>query len=65
MDITLKAARVLKNLTQEEAAKLLNISESTLNHYENQKYSPRLSTLQKMAEIYEVDIKDFKLHDKS
>lgn len=54
MAITLKAARVNKNLTQKEAAELLGISESTLLNYEKGKTFPTLPTIEKMEDLYGV-----------
>lgn len=52
MAITLKAARVNKNLTQEEAAKLLGISKDSLWNYENGRSFPDVRVVKKMEEVY-------------
>ena len=58
MAITLKAARVNKNLTQKEAAELLGISESTLLNYEKGKTFPSQPTIEKMEDLYGVSYND-------
>lgn len=52
MAITLKAARVNKNLTQAEAAKLLGISKDSLWNYENGRSFPDVRVVKKMEEVY-------------
>lgn len=50
--IQLKAARVNANLTQNEAAKRLNISKATLQNYENGKTVPQWDMVKKIGELY-------------
>lgn len=52
MAITLKAARVNKNLTQREAAELLGISEKTLWNYEKGTSFPDIPVIKKIEELY-------------
>ena len=47
MGITLKAARVNRNLNQKDAAKLIGVSLSTLQNYESGKRFPDISVLKK------------------
>lgn len=55
-----------KNLTQEEAAKLLNISRNTLIMYEKGKLEVPLTVFIKMSELYEFDVFDiFGVNDSS
>lgn len=54
MKITLKAARVNANLTQEEAAEALNISRATLLSWEKGKTKPRYDKLEQMYQLYHV-----------
>lgn len=54
MRITLKAARVNKGLTQDEAAKLLGISPETLANYEKGLRYPDVPMIRKLEEVYEV-----------
>lgn len=58
MRITLKAARVNSDLTQKEAAKLLNISVETLCNYENGISFPNVPTLKKIERVYDVCYSD-------
>ncbi len=54
-----KKLRELRNLegwTQEEVANKLGVSKQTYNHYENEKRKPGLKMIQKLAEVYQVDI---------
>lgn len=50
--IQLKAARVNADLTQEQAASLLNISKATLQNYESGKTIPQWDMVRKFEEIY-------------
>lgn len=60
MKITLKAARVNLDLTQDEAAKRLGIPSKTLWNYENGKSYPDVPMIQKMEELYGVEYADIK-----
>lgn len=53
MQITLKAIRVNKGLSQEEAAKAIGISEDTLSNYERGKTYPDIPILKKIEKVYE------------
>lgn len=50
--ITLKAARVNADLSQQEAAKALGISVSTLQNYESGKTIPDWSMVKRIEEVY-------------
>ncbi len=58
MTMTLKAARVNKNLTQVEAAELLGISKDTLYNYENGRSLPNVQVIKKMEEVYQLSYND-------
>lgn len=58
MPITLKSARVNKNLTQSEAAKLLGITTDTLSNYERGKSYPDVPIIKKMEEVYGLSYSD-------
>lgn len=58
MPITLKSARVNKNLTQVEAAKLIGITVDTLSNYERGKSYPDVPVIQKIEEVYGVSYSD-------
>ncbi len=53
MQMTLKAIRVNKGLSQEDAAKAIGISEDTLSNYERGKTYPDIPTLKRIEEVYE------------
>lgn len=58
MELTLKAARTNKNLTQKEAADLIGISVYTLGNYERGRSYPDVPIIQKMEKIYNVKYED-------
>lgn len=53
--MTLKAARINANLSQKDAAKLLNISNKTLSSWENGHNVPKVDMVQKLCELYRID----------
>lgn len=52
MKLTLKAARVNKNLTLEEAAKLIETTPQTLSSWENGITFPRVNKLPHIEKVY-------------
>lgn len=52
MRLTLKAIRVNKGWTQEEASKEIGISVDTLRNYENGKSYPDIPILKRIEEAY-------------
>ena len=50
--ISLKAARINAELSQSDAARLLNISRSTLMNYESGKTVPDWDIVQRIGEVY-------------
>ncbi len=52
---TLKALRINKGLTLEQAAKELGINIVTLSSYENAKTFPDVPTINKMLKLYETN----------
>lgn len=56
--MTLKAARVNKSLTRQQAAHLLGISPSTLALYETGKRYPDVPKLKRIEAVYGVEYKD-------
>jgi transcriptional regulator with XRE-family HTH domain len=58
MAMTLKTARVAKNLTQAEAAKKIGISVDTLANYEVGKSYPNIPILKMIERVYGVEYKD-------
>ena len=55
---TLKAIRVMRGYTQEEAAKLIGISVDTLSNYERGKSFPDVPIIIKIEEVYKVGYND-------
>ena len=58
MRITLKAARVNKNIKQKDAAKLIGIGLSTLQNYEAGKTFPDVPVIKRIEKLYDVEYKD-------
>ncbi len=58
MGITLKAARVNKNLTQIEAATLLGVSRDTLANWEIGRSFPNVLNLKTIESVYDVTYND-------
>lgn len=54
MPMTLKSARVNKNLTQVEAAKKIGVTVDTLSNYERGKSYPDVPIIKRMEEVYGV-----------
>lgn len=52
MKVTLKAARMNKGFTQDEAANYLGIKKDTLSNYERGKTYPNIPVLRKMERLY-------------
>lgn len=58
MKITLKAARVNVNLTQEEVAKKVGKTKNTIQNYENGKSVPDIEMGKRLASLYGVSVDD-------
>lgn len=58
MKLTLKAIRVNKNMTQEEAAKEIGISVDTLGNYERGTTFPDVPVIKKIEEVYGTNYND-------
>ena len=54
MGLTLKAARVNKNLTQTEAAREIGVTVDTISRYERGLSFPDVPVLKKIEEVYGV-----------
>lgn len=54
--IQLKAARVNANLSQDEAAEMLNISKATLQNYESGKTIPQRDMVKRIGNFYHFPI---------
>ena len=55
MRITLEAARVNVKLTQEEAAKALNVTKKTISSWENGKTFPKTDKIEAICALYRID----------
>lgn len=58
MAITLKAARVNKNLTQEDAAKLIGVTPDIISNWERKVSYPNIPQLKKIEQVYDVSYND-------
>ena len=58
MKITIKAARVNKDLTRGTAAEALGVTANALRNYENGITIPNIKVARAMAELYEVPLDD-------
>lgn len=58
MKLTLKALRVQYGLTQEKAAKLVGVSESTWHSYENAKTYPPIKVIDRITKVFGVSYDD-------
>jgi transcriptional regulator with XRE-family HTH domain len=58
MQITLKAARINKNLTQQEAAEAIGTTKDVISNWERGKSFPNVIMLEKIEQIYGVSYKD-------
>ena len=52
----LKYLRNEKNIEQNELARLLNLSNSSISYWENCKQEPTISALYKLAQFFEISI---------
>lgn len=60
LQITLKSARVNRNITQSQVAKILGISKHTIINWENNKTRIPIYAKKYLADIYNIDIKNLK-----
>jgi putative transcriptional regulator len=58
MKLTLKALRMNKGYSQEEAAKLIGVSTDTLANYERGMTYPDVPIINKIEEVYETKYDD-------
>lgn len=56
--MTLKAARINKGLTQQQAAEAIGIGIDTLSNYERGKTYPDVVILKKIEETYDIEYKN-------
>ena len=60
MEMTLKAARVNAGLTQNEAAKMVGTTKTTISNYERYLSKPSIERAQKLASAYGCTVNDLK-----
>lgn len=60
MQITMKAARINVDLTQEEAAKELKIGVTTLQNWESGKSAPRADKIPAICRLYKCSVENLK-----
>lgn len=58
MQLTLKAVRINRGLSQEDAANLIGISQDTLSNYERGLTYPDIPILKKIEEVYKTKYDD-------
>lgn len=63
--VTLRAARINRNLTTKEVAKTMNISIFTLRNWECGRTFPNWKQLKQMEKLYHVKINDLIFLDKN
>ncbi len=56
MAITLKAARVNAGLTLEETSEKTGFNPISISNWEHNRHEPRLSKLNKLCEVYCIDL---------
>lgn len=56
--LKIKEIRIKKGIKQRDLADEIGIKKSTLSELENNKYEIKLSTLIKISDVLEVDVKD-------
>ena len=56
--VDIKSVRVSKNLTQDDLAKSLNVSRTTVTMWENNKSLPSITTVKKIAEVLGCTVDD-------
>ena len=59
----IKEARINANLSQEEAAKALGITDRTLRSFENNQHPVSVDDLLNMAKLYKTDVREFILEN--
>lgn len=60
MEITLKAARTNKGLTQQEAADLIGVSRDMISNWETGRTYPTVKNIQSIERAYEISYNDIK-----
>lgn len=63
--ISLAAARVNANMTQEDVSKAMHVSKQTVVNWENEKVSPSFATMNTLANLYGIPVDNIFLPVKS
>jgi len=58
MNNTLKVERAILNITQEDLAKMVNVSRQTINSIENNKYIPSTILALKLSVVFNKTVND-------
>lgn len=58
MKNNLKVQRAIKDLTQEELAKLLGVSRQTINSIEKNRYVPSTVLALKLSKVFEISVNE-------
>ena len=58
MKNNLKVQRAIKDLTQEDLAKLLGVSRQTINSIEKNRYVPSTVLALKLSKVFEISVND-------
>jgi putative transcriptional regulator len=58
MKNNLKVQRAIKNLTQEDLAKLLGVSRQTINSIEKNRYVPSTVLALKLSKVFEISVNE-------
>ena len=64
MQITLKAARINKGLTQEQVAAFVGVTKQTVGSWENGKTIPPIEKIELLCPLYEVSYNDIRWRNK-
>lgn len=64
MKLTLRAARVNKGLSREEAAKRLGVGVSTIGNYERGATCPHIGVIRRMEVVYGVAYADLEIPER-
>ena len=56
--ITLRAARINKNLTQEQVAEMVGVTKKTVGSWESGKTRPKIDKIEPLCELYGVTYDD-------
>lgn len=64
MKISIKGARVEKNMTQSQVGKEMGVTKDTISNWERGKTSPTGKQLLKLCELYDVSPSDIFLPEK-